>query len=65
MKKIFVDCWRGGKLIASYEFGWPIGLLPGAPPERNRLIDQAKSLLTSNRIASPPYDGITFGVRYP
>jgi hypothetical protein len=50
---------------ASYEFGWPIGLLPGVPPERNPLIDQAKSQLTNARIASPPYDGITFDVRYP
>jgi len=65
MKKIFVDCWRQGELIASYEYGLPEGRLPGAPPERQSLIDQAKSQLTTDRKASPPYQGITLDVRYP
>jgi hypothetical protein len=65
VKKIFVDCRRGGKLIASYEHGWPIAVLPVPAPDRKLLIDQAKSQLTTDRLASPPYDDITFEVRYP
>jgi hypothetical protein len=63
--KIFVDCRRDGKLIASYEYGLPIGLLPGTPPDTRSLIEQSKSQLTTDRVAFPQYDGITFRVRYP
>ena len=63
VRKIFVDCWRNGKRIASFEYGLPIALLPGLPKDRNKLIDEAMSQLTTGRIAFPPYHGITFKVR--
>jgi hypothetical protein len=40
-------------------------MVPGLPPERNKLIEEAKSNLTTERLAFPPYEGITFDVRYP
>ena len=64
VKKIFVDCSRGGKIIASYEYGWPIGLLTSNLPDRQPLIDEAKTQLTTDRLAAPPYDGVTFSIRY-
>ncbi len=65
MKTIYVDCRRDGKLIATYDFGWPITAVPGPLPERNTMTSQAKDALTSQRLAFPPYDGIEFVVRYP
>ena len=65
VKKIFVDCRRDGRSLRIYEFGWPIAVVPGPSPERNKLIDEAKNNLTTDRIAFPPYAGITFDVRYP
>lgn len=68
MKKIFVDCWRAGKLLATYEFGWAIPSDPRntAPPTRESLIAEAKNNLATEGKSSPPYDdGISFDVRYP
>jgi isopropylmalate/homocitrate/citramalate synthase len=65
MKKAFVDCRRNGQSIRVYDFGLPDTLGPTVPPERKELIDQAKTALTNERLAFPPYDDIEFDVRYP
>ena len=64
VKTIFLDCWRRGKLIASHEYGLATGMLPGTSMDKDTLIDQSKSQLTTDELAFPPYDGITFSVRY-
>jgi len=63
VRPIFVDCFRNGRLLVSYEFGEPVGLIPGKPASDESLRDEAKSNLTSDRIALPPYDGFTFNIR--
>ena len=65
VKKILVDCRRNGESIRVYDFGWPIGMVPGPPPDRNSLIDEAKSNLTTERLAFPPWEDIEFEVYYP
>ncbi len=64
MRRAFVDCWGGGKIIATYDFGLPQAILPGKSPDNAELIEEARSQLTNDRLAFPPYDGITFKVRY-
>jgi len=64
VKKIWVHCKRDGQVIASYDFGLAESLGPSSPPERSALILEAKTNLTNQGIAFPPYDGITFDVRY-
>ncbi len=65
LKKIVVYCKLGGKLIAPLEYPLPEGMVPSPPPERQALIDMAKTGLTNLGLAFPPYDGITFEIRYP
>jgi len=65
VEPIFVHCMRAGKIIATYEFGWAVGMVRSAPPERDGLISQAKAQLTTDRLAFPPYEDVTFEVRYP
>jgi hypothetical protein len=60
----YVDCFRDGKLITTYEFLCPGSLaLPPQPPANEKLILEAKTNLTDERLAVPPYEGITFKVR--
>lgn len=60
MKKIIVDCRHNGVLIKTYE----LAVFEVQPPkpelERRELEDECRSLLTRDRLASPPYVGITF-----
>lgn len=65
VRQKFIDCIREGKVIASYPVGIPIGLLPGAPVDMRALEDGAKTQLTNDGIAFPPWEGITFGLRDP
>ena len=67
MKTIWVRCYRGKALLRSYEFGVaePMDPRKVAPPNQKDLIDQAKSSLTTERIAFPSYEGIEFKVEYP
>jgi hypothetical protein len=61
---IYVDCLRDGKLIRTYDFLRPASLgLPAPPPVDEMLILEAKSNLTTERLATPPYERIKFQVR--
>jgi hypothetical protein len=64
-KQVFVDCVRDGQVIASYDFGYAETLGPSMPPSHQSLIAEAKSNLTSQAIAHPPYAEIEFKVRWP
>jgi hypothetical protein len=65
MKKIVVDCRRNGGSIRVYDFGLPESLGLTTPPSKQELIDQAKSNLTIERLAFPPWADIEFEVYYP
>ena len=59
---VFVDCWRDGKLLASYEFGYGRAQDgSGSPPDAS-FVAEAKDNLTNERLARPPYEGIRFQV---
>jgi hypothetical protein len=64
MKTAIVGCKRDGKSIASYKFGYGGALLTGPVPPADKLIADAKDNLLNDRIARPPYHGITFEVRF-
>jgi hypothetical protein len=60
---IYVDCLRDGKLIRTYDFLCPASLgLPPSPPPHEQLILEAKGNLSSERLATPPFEGIKFKV---
>jgi len=61
---VFVDCVRNGQVLAFYQFGYGETLAPTARPEHQSLMAQAKTNLTNERIAFPPYTGIEFKVRW-
>lgn len=63
LKKVFVDCVHDGRVIASYQFGYGETTAPTAPPTHQSLVAKAKTNLTNERLAFPPYDGIEFKVR--
>ena len=60
---VFVDCHRDDKIIATYELGEVSGLLHGPKPDASELIAHAQTNLTNERIAFPPYEGVTFTIR--
>jgi hypothetical protein len=60
---IFVDCFRDGTLMRTYDFLCPATLGPTTPPRDEDLILEAKNNLSTERLAAPPYDGIRFVVR--
>jgi hypothetical protein len=64
MKRAIVACKRDGKYIASYEFGYGSALMASPTPPGEKLIADAKNNLSSEGKARPPYDGITFEVRF-
>jgi len=57
-----IHCLRGGKLIKSYEMGYGETLRPSVPPSDESFINEAKSALTTDGLARPPYAGIQFRV---
>jgi hypothetical protein len=65
-KQVFVKCWRGGKLLATYD-SLVAETLAGTLvlPDRDTLILQAKDNLTTLGHAFPPYDDIRFDIIYP
>jgi len=65
MKNALVHCRRNGESIQTYEFGLPDTLGLRVPPSEKELIDQAKSNLTTERLAFPPWADIEFEVYYP
>jgi hypothetical protein len=64
---VWVHCHRDGVLLKSYDFGWPESQNPAADvrPSRQSFENGARSNLSMQRLAFPPYDGITFEVEYP
>jgi hypothetical protein len=65
LKRVFVDCVRDGQVVASYDFGYAETQGPSMPPNHQSLIAEAKTNLTNQAIAYPPYAGIEFKVRWP
>jgi hypothetical protein len=65
LKRVFVDCVRDGQVIASYDFGYGETIGPSLLPGHQSFIAEAKSNLTSEAIAYPPYAGVEFKVRWP
>jgi hypothetical protein len=66
IRKVWFHCVRDGKRFASYDFGIPIPLAvsKAAPPTNQKLEDEAKTNLTNQRLAFPPYTGVTFEIEY-
>jgi hypothetical protein len=64
VRKVYVDCVRGGQVIASYDFAYGETLGPSAPPSHQQFVAGAKENLTSLGVAFPPYAGIEFKVRW-
>jgi hypothetical protein len=64
---IWVRCYRGDSLLRSYDFGWPESLNPAADtrPSGQGLENEAKTNLTTEGLAWPPYDGMKFVIEYP
>lgn len=67
MRTIWVHCYRDGSLLRSYDFGVPETMNDAAvrQPSAKELEDQAKTNLTTEKLAFPPYTGITFEIEYP
>lgn len=67
MLKIWVHCYKGDALLRSYDFGVGIPLDASALelPTREALETEAKTNLTNERLAYPPYEGIKFKIDYP
>jgi hypothetical protein len=62
--RYLVDCKRGGRLLATCEFAQMITLAgPPPQPDRGSLEMQAKDNLAEERLAVPPFDGVTFHIR--
>ena len=66
MKKVWVHCYQGTTLLRSYDFGVPVPADPRAfrLPTKEHLEAEAKTNLTTERLAFPPYTGITFRIDY-
>jgi hypothetical protein len=58
--KVYLKCWRGSQLLANYEFTVPASQAALPVLDRSALIAEAKSNLTTERLAFRPYDGIRF-----
>ncbi len=67
MRKIWVHCYKGDTLLKSYDFGIGETLNDAtlALPTREDLEADAKTNLTNEGLAGPPYDGIKFRIDYP
>jgi len=65
MQNALVHCHRNGESIRIYEFGLPESCGLTVPPSEQTLIDQAKTNLTDERLAFPPWGDIEFTVYYP
>jgi hypothetical protein len=59
---VIINCRRAGKLIKSYEMGYGETLGPSTPPSDESFINEAKTALTNDGLARPPYADIQFEV---
>jgi len=61
---IFVDCKRDGEVIRTYDFLCPASQAspPVLPPD-DHFIEQAKTNLSNERLAAPPFAGMKFIIR--
>ena len=61
-----VYCLRDGKVMGGpYRLSHTRTFGPTSPPLSERLIEDAKANLLRERLASPPFEGITFEIRDP
>lgn len=60
---IFVDCIEDESILRTYDFLAPFTAGLTVPPSDEELILEAKSNLTTEQLATPPYSGIRFVVR--
>jgi hypothetical protein len=58
-----VYCLRDGAVIASYPLSSARTVRPSSPPSGETLIKEAKTNLSTEGKASPPFEGITFEIR--
>ena len=67
MKTILVHCKRYGVHFKTYQLPYeePLDRRAFHPTSRNHLEDQAKTNLTTDELASPPYTNISFDIEYP
>jgi hypothetical protein len=66
LRKLFVKCWRGAVLLATYEYGVAetvAGTLVMA--DRETYLMESKTSLTNDGHAFPPYEDIRFEVTLP
>jgi hypothetical protein len=63
MATAYVKCLKDGEELITYDFGYAdnFGV---AKPTHESLVNEAKSQLTTDRLAFPPYDDVTFRVTY-
>jgi hypothetical protein len=69
MEKVWVHCFWEGKdtPFKSYDYGFELPLDPRGfqLPPKEYFEDQARTSLTNEGLARPPYKGIRFHVEYP
>jgi hypothetical protein len=58
--QVSVECWRGGKLLASYSMEYVVTLGAPATTPTESFISEAKTNLSNERLAQPPFDDIQF-----
>jgi hypothetical protein len=63
VRRVIVNCYRRGKLIASYPLGHADTIGYSLPPNRDQFIEEAKFNLSQEGLAQPPYAEIEFAVR--
>jgi hypothetical protein len=60
---VYVECLRDGRLVKTYDIICPAGLGRSAPVADEEFFPYAKANLLVDKLATPPFDGITFKVR--
>lgn len=61
-RTVYIKCWQGSRLLRTYDF--LVGGSQASPPiiEPDTLKAEARSNLTTEHLAFPPYDGIRFEI---
>lgn len=63
-KTAYVKCVQDGRLLRTYDFLCPASGAGWTAPSDAHLINQAKTNLTSEGLAKPPYTGIKFEISF-